>query len=192
MSNLNDATMQNISAKDTIDNQASGKFSIQELDFSSQGLAILRIALGVIILVSWWDNLTKEPTSLYTGEGLMGLFNWLFDPNGNGSSLTFYKALMDATVLQVPGLFAVFQMVTELLMGIGLLVGGFSRFFGLAATFFFLNLFLAYFGGHEWIWTYVLLTVSSLAITLSYAGRTWGIDRLIYQSRGKPPVDLLW
>lgn len=162
------------------------------METSQKGLAILRIVLGVIVLVSWWDNLNKEPASLYSGEGLTGLFNWLFDPNGNASTLTFYKALMDATVLQVPGLFAAFQMVTELLMGLGLLLGGFTRFFGLAATFFFLNLLLAYFGGHEWIWTYVLLTASALAITLSYAGRTWGIDRLLWQSRGKPPIDLLW
>ena len=172
--------------------QNIGDTAAKSMDLTQQGLAILRIVLGVIILVTWWDNVTKQPASLYTGEGITGLFNWLFDPNGNGSSLTFYKSLMDSTILQVPGLFAFFQMITELLMGIGLLVGGFTRFFGLAATFFFLNLFLAYFGGHEWIWTYVLLMFSSLTITMSYAGRTWGVDRLLFQLRGKPPVDLLW
>jgi uncharacterized membrane protein YphA (DoxX/SURF4 family) len=163
-----------------------------ELARTRQAVAILRIVLGIIILVTWWDNLNQQPNSLYSAEGLQGLFNWLFDPNGNGSALSWYKALMDATILRVPGLFATFQMVTELLMGIGLLAGGLTRFFGLAAIFFFFNLYLAYFGGHEWIWTYVLLTTSALVVTLAYAGRAWGVDQFIFQSRGKPPINILW
>ncbi len=157
-----------------------------------QGVALLRIALGIIILVTWWDNLNKEPTLLYSAEGLTSFFNWLFDSNGNGSSLTFYKVIMDATILQVPGLFAIFQMVTELLLGIGLLVGGLTRFSGFAATLFFLNLFLSFYGGHEWIWTYVLLTISALVVALTYAGRAWGVDKYLLQSRGEPPINILW
>ena len=77
-------------------------------------------------------------------------------------------------------------------MGIGLLVGGLTRLFGLAAVFFFINLFFAYFGGHEWIWTYVLLVFSSLTVMLTYSGRAWGIDKMLADTRGEPPVNLLW
>jgi uncharacterized membrane protein YphA (DoxX/SURF4 family) len=153
-------------------------------------VALLRITLGVIILATWLENLQK---GLYTGDGLTGFFNWLFDAqNGNASSLTFYKSFLDSVIIPMAGVFAVFQLVAELLMGVALLVGGFTRFFGLAAMLFFLNLFLAYFGGQEWIWVYVLLFMSSLAVTLSHAGRRWGLDQWLVQKRGQPPWPILW
>ena len=153
------------------------------------GLALLRITLGIIITITWYDNLTK---GLYTADGLRNFLNWLFDPNGNASSLTFYKAILDATIIPAAGLFGIFQLITELLLGLGLISGTFTRFFGFAAMAFFLNLFLSYFGGHEWIWTYVLLFMSSLTITLGYAGRHFGVDQMLVQSRGEPPYPVLW
>ncbi len=161
-----------------------------EVFTTRRAIALLRITLGMIILATWWDNLNK---GIYTAEGLVGLFNWLFDPdNGNASALTFYKALLDATILQIPGAFAIFQMIAELLMGLGLLVGGLTRLAGAGAALFFLNLLLAYFGGHEWIWTYVLLTMSALVVALTYAGREWGVDQILVQKLGEPPIRLLW
>lgn len=158
-------------------------------DGAKTGLAILRITLGVILLVTWAENLQK---GLYTAEGLRGFLNWLFDPEGNASSLTFYKAFLDATVIPAAGLFGVFQLVGELLMALGLLTGTLTRFFSLAAMLFFLNLFFSYFGGHEWIWTYVLLFMASLTLFLGYAGRYLGVDRRLVAQRGEPPYPLLW
>lgn len=154
-------------------------------------LALLRITLGIIILATWLENLGK---GLYTGDGLTGFFNWLFDAeNGNGSSLTIYKSLLDGTILKVPGLFAGFQMVVELLIGLALVVGILTPVAGGAATLFFANLFLAYFGGHEWIWVYVILGMAALVVTLTRAGRcSIGLDRYLVASRGEPPVPYLW
>jgi uncharacterized membrane protein YphA (DoxX/SURF4 family) len=153
-------------------------------------LTLLRATLGVVILATWWDNLQK---GLYTADGLTGLFNWLFDAEGgNGSSLTVYKGILDVTVLRVPGLFAVFQLIAELLMGLALLVGGFTRLAAAAATFFFVNLFLAYFGGNEWIWVYVLLGVAALAVTLAHSARcALCLDRFLVSGRGKSPFPFL-
>lgn len=141
-------------------------------------LAMLRITLGIIILATWYDNLTK---GLYTPDGLTGFLDWLSDPNGNGGTLTFYHNFLSAAIVPVAGLFAPFQMVAELAMGLGLLLGGLTRLFALAAMLFFLNLFLAYFGGQEWIWTYFLLFVVAMAVALGAAGRKWGIDRWLRQ-----------
>ena len=153
-------------------------------------VALLRITLGVIILVTWYDNLRG---GLYTAEGLNGFFNWLFDSeNGNGSSLLFYKSYLDAAIVPVAGAFGVFQLVAELMIGLAFLLGFFTRFFGFAAMFFFANLFLSYFGGHEWIWTYVLLFMSALTITLGAAGRRWGVDSRLIKSRGEPRIPLFW
>jgi uncharacterized membrane protein YphA (DoxX/SURF4 family) len=138
--------------------------------------AILRIVLGIIILATWWENLQK---GLYTAQGITDLFthpDWGAFSNGGGA-LPGYRAIIQATVLQVPGAFGAFQMVAEFLMGAGLLLGTLTPLAGLGATFFFLNLFLTYLGNtQEWIWTYVLLTTAALVVTLARSGREWGVD----------------
>ncbi len=162
----------------------------KDLNQLRAAVALLRMTLGIILLVTWYDNLRG---GLYTAEGLAGFFNWLFDSeNGNGSSLLFYQAFLDSFIVPIAGPFAAFQMVAEFLIGLGLLVGLFTRLFGLMAMFFFANLFFSYFGGHEWIWTYVLLFMSALTITVGAAGRRWGIDSRLLQSRGEAKIPILW
>ena len=150
-------------------------------------VALLRITLGLIILVTWYDNLQK---GVYTADGMIGLFNYIFIDNGGGPA--WYQTLIQSTILQVPGAFAAFQMVAEFLLGLGLLVGGLTPLAGALATLFFFNLFLAYFGGSEWIWTYVLLTVSALTVTFTRAGRTLGLDQYLLARWGEPPYPFLW
>lgn len=152
-----------------------------------QAVAILRITLGVILVYAWFDNLQKD---VYTADGIVGLFNYLFNDNGGGPA--FYRAIINGTILQVPGLFAVFQLVGELLLGLGLLVGLFTPLAAVGAALFFFNLFLAHLGGQEWIWTYVLLTVSALVTALTQAGRAWGLDSLLLRRLGEPPGGPIW
>ncbi len=151
-------------------------------------VAILRVALGVIILVTWWENFQK---GVYTADGITGLFNYIFNDVGGGTMLG-YRGIIQNTILQFPGAFAAFQMIAEFLMGLGLVVGGLTPLAGLGATFFFLNLFFAFFGGSEWIWTYVLLTVSALVVALTRAGRSLGFDARLVKRRGRPPFPFLW
>ena len=153
-----------------------------EMSRMRTALALLRITLGLIILVTWYDNLRK---GLYTADGLTGFLNWLADPAGNGGSLAFYHTLVSATIVPIAGIFARLQMVAELIMGLALLLGGLTRLFGIAAMIFFFNLFLAYFGGEEWIWTYVLFLVVAAAVALGAAGRKWGIDGRLRQKVGQ-------
>lgn len=161
----------------------------KEIQQARAVLALLRITLGVLILATWYENLQS---GLYTADGLAGFFNWLFDAqNGNASSLGWYRVFLDTAVLPIAAPFAIFQMIAEFLMGLALLVGAYTRFFGLGAMFFFANLFLSYFGGHEWIWIYVLLFVSALAVTLSAAGRQWGVDQWLLRRRGAPAIPIL-
>lgn len=159
----------------------------QEQNTARQATAILRITLGVILVVTWFKNLQD---GIYTADGIVGLFNYLFNDNGGGPA--FYRSLINGTILQVPGLFAVFQLVGELLLGLGLLVGLFTPLAALGAALFFFNLFLAYLGGNEWIWTYVLLTVSALVVALAQSGRAWGLDSLLLRRLGEPPGGPIW
>jgi len=142
--------------------------------------ALLRITLGVLILATSADNLSK---GLYSGGGIEGLFEYIFSKNGGPA---FYRALIGSTILQAPAVFGAFQLVAEFLLGAGLLLGLFTPVAGLGAAVFFANLFLAYVGGQEWIWTYVLLTVSALVAALARSGREWGLDAWLLARRGEP------
>ena len=153
-----------------------------------RAVALLRITLGIIILVTWWDNFQK---GVYTAGGIQGLFDWIFNTTGGGSYFG-YKATVQSTILQTPAAFAAFQMIAEFLMGLGLLVGGLTRLASLGAVLFFANLLLAFLGGTEWIWTYVLLTISALVVFLTYAGREFGFDRYLLKKRGAPRIPFLW
>lgn len=150
-------------------------------------IALLRITLGIILLATWYDNLSK---GLYTADGITDLFTYIFNENGGGPG--FYRAIIDGTILQAPGAFAAFQMVAEFLMGLALLIGFLTPVAGAGALLFFFNLLLAYFGGNEWIWVYVLLSMSALVVTLARAGRAFGVDQLLLAKRGKSPLGILW
>jgi uncharacterized membrane protein YphA (DoxX/SURF4 family) len=155
------------------------------------GLAILRIALGLTVLATWWGNVGDD---FYTADGLRGFFDWAFTPaedGGNGSSLGFVESIIDGTVLQAPGFFGFLQTVVEFLIGLGLLIGGFTRLFSFLGILFFTGLFLTYFGGEEWIWTYVILIAGAVAVFLGSAGRTLGVDQLL-AARGRSPFGMLW
>ena len=158
-----------------------------EAQYLRRVIALLRLTLGIIILATWFDNLNK---GIYTADGITGLFNYIFNDNGGGP--VFYQAIIEGTILQAPGTFATFQMVAEFLMGLALLLGFLTPVAGAGAVLFFSNLLLAYFGGNEWIWVYVLLAASALVITLARSGRAFGIDQILMAKRGQPPLGILW
>ncbi len=162
---------------------------------SSVGVAFLRIILGTLILLTWFSNVTSEP-NFYSAEGLRGFFDWVFlspEEGGNGASLTFIGSLFDAIDdVGLLGLIGFAQTVMEFLIGAGLVLGIGTRFFSLLATAFFSGLFFTYFGGEEWIGTYVLLIAASITVFVSWGGRTFGIDRAIAAARGDSPGRLIW
>ena len=158
----------------------------------STGAAMLRITLGVIIVVTWWGNITDD---LYTAEGLRGFFNWLSqsaEEGGNGSSLGFVHSFLDSVISPIAGPFGVAQGVLELALGLALIFGVATRLAALGAAAFFGSIFLAYFGGHEWIWTYVLLIAGSLAVFFDFGGRRFGVDQLIVAKRGESGRNLIF
>ncbi len=148
---------------------------------------LLRVVLGIILLVTWWENVQK---GLYQAGNFAGFINGL----ANGHPIGFYRSFLTGVVAPNAPIFGTFQMVTEFGMGVALLLGLFTPLAGLGATFFFFNLFMAYLNPTpgEWIWTYVLLTTSALSVALARSGRVWGIDAKLSANREKPPIPFLW
>ena len=154
------------------------------------GIALLRMTLGIIILVTWYQNIIS---GLYTSNGTKEYINWLFDStNGNGSSLTFYKTILDTIIVPIAGIFSIFMLLIEFAIGLGLLSGLFTRLFSLLSIIMFFNFFLAYFGGQQWIWSFVLLVMSSLVTFIGHAGRKWGVDTYLHKSHGEPRYPIMW
>lgn len=153
-------------------------------------VALLRITVGVILVVTWYDNLTKD---LYTADGFSDFLEFLGSPEGNGGSLGFFHSILDAVVIPASGFFGAVQLVVELVIGFCLIIGLCSRLVSAVAAGFFFTLFLAYFGGNEWIWIYVLLFMATVTVYLGYGGRRLGIDELLFRDRGGSPAgNHLW
>ena len=149
-------------------------------------IALLRLLLGVVFLTTWGSNLSK---GFYTPDGLLNFFTNIFPQADN--PLTWYAAFIDGLILPIRGFFAPFQLVTEFLIGIFLLLGFLTPLSSAAGMFFILNTFLATFG-HDWPWSYGML-LAMLAVTLlTRAGRSLGADNLLLQRRGEPRLPYLW
>ena len=148
-------------------------------------VALLRIMLGLLFLTTWASNLSK---GFYTADGLYTFFTEIFPQSAN--SLTWFAAFIENFVLPARTVFAPFQLVTEFLIGLFLLVGFFTPLTSLAAGFFILNTFLATFG-HDWPWSYLMILGILFVVLSTRAGRSLGVDAWFMNRRGEPDF-FLW
>ena len=143
-------------------------------------IALLRLMLGLVFLTTWLSNLFK---GYYTPDGLLEFFTDVFPQSQN--DLTWYAAFIDNTILPIRDFFAPFQLITEFLIGLFLLIGFLTPLTSLAAGFFILNTFLATFG-HDWPWSYAMILGMLFVIFFTKAGRSLGVDAWLMNRRGNP------
>ena len=148
-------------------------------------LALLRMMIGLMFITTWFSNMLK---GFYTPDGLLNFFTNVFPQSAN--PLTWYAVFIEDVVLPIRHIFAPFQLITEVGMGITLLFGFFTQFSSIAAVFFLLNTFLATYG-HDWPWAYALPIGILGVIFLARAGRALGIDALLLRRFGERGF-LLW
>jgi uncharacterized membrane protein YphA (DoxX/SURF4 family) len=149
-------------------------------------ISVLRIMLGVLFLTTWASNLSK---GFYTPEGLLDFFNNVFPQADN--PLTWYAAFIDGAILPIRGFFAPFQLVTEFLIGLFLLLGFLTPWTSAAGLLFILNTFLATFG-HDWPWSYAMMLAMLFVVLVTRAGRSLGLDNLLLSRSGEPRLPYLW
>jgi uncharacterized membrane protein YphA (DoxX/SURF4 family) len=142
-------------------------------------IALLRIVLGLMFVTTWASNVQK---GFYTPDGLVNFFTHVFPQSEN--PLTFYAAFINGVILPIRSVFAPFQLVAELTLGLALLTGAFTPLASLAGIFFLINTFLATFG-MDWPWAY-LVPMSILGVTFfTRAGRVIGIDAYLAKRFGE-------
>ena len=80
------------------------------------------------------------------------------------------------------------QAITEISLGVLLVLGLFTRPAALVAFAFLTSLWVSEWGT-GWIWELLVPVMVSLALAVGAAGRTWGVDAFLSRKR---PSSLLW
>lgn len=143
-------------------------------------MACLRVLMGVIFLAVWADNLAK---GFYTPSGWADFVQHYADTTRVG----LYADLLESVMIPNAALFAYGQLGVELIVfGLFLVLGLFTPVSALIAALFQLNLLVATSGTGEWPGTYIIMVALLLAVSLSQAGRTLGLDALLARRRPHP------
>jgi uncharacterized membrane protein YphA (DoxX/SURF4 family) len=140
------------------------------------GLAIARFTIGAMFVWVFFENLGK---GLYTTAGYAGLINYYIKASHAPAA---WKSVM-ALAAQHASMAAPAQGVTEITLGILLVLGLFTRPAAVVAFLFLASLWISEWGT-AWIWELLVPVLTSLGLAVGRAGRGWGIDALL--ARKKP------
>ena len=132
------------------------------------GLALVRLTIGALFVWVFFENLGK---GAYTPAGYAGLINYYIQ---HGHSPAAWKAIMGLMASHA-GMVAPLQALTEISLGILLLLGLLTRPVALVAFGFLASLWLSEWGT-AWIWELLVPVLASLGLAVGRGGRTWGID----------------
>jgi uncharacterized membrane protein YphA (DoxX/SURF4 family) len=145
------------------------------------GLALVRLTIGAMFVWVFFENLGKD---LYTPSGYAGLIQ---DYVNNGHAPSAWKSVM-AFAAAHASMAAPLQGVTEISLGVLLVLGLFTRPVAFVAFAFLTSLWVSEWGT-AWIWELLVPVLASLALVVGEAGRTWGVDSFLARRR---PNALWW
>ena len=144
---------------------------VQDESSARIGLAIVRLTIGAMFVWVFFENLGK---GLYTPAGYAGLINYYIKAShapGAWKAIMGFMASHAAMVAPVQGL-------TEISLGVLLVIGLLTRPVALVACGFLASLWISEWGT-SWIWELLVPVMASLALSIGGAGRTWGVDALV-------------
>jgi len=154
---------------------------VAEQPNARMGLALVRLTIAAMFVWVFFENLGKD---LYKPSNYAGLIN---DYIQNGSAPAVWKSVM-ALMAAHASMAAPLQGVTEISLGVLLVLGLFTRPAALVAFAFLASLWVSEWGT-AWIWELLVPVLASLALAVGAAGRTWGIDYFLARKR---PSALWW
>jgi uncharacterized membrane protein YphA (DoxX/SURF4 family) len=152
---------------------------VAEQPHARMGLALVRLTIGAMFVWVFFENLGKD---LYKPSNYAGLIN---DYIQNGSAPAVWKSVM-ALMAAHASMAAPLQGVTEISLGVLLVLGLFTRPAALVAFAFLASLWVSEWGT-AWIWELLVPVLASLALAVGAAGRTWGIDYFLARKRPSAP-----
>jgi len=132
------------------------------------GLAVVRLIIGALFVSVFFENLGK---GLYRPAGYAGLIGYYIK---NSHSPAIWKAVMGLAASHA-SMAAPMQGVTEISLGVLLVLGLFTRPAAFVAFLFLGSLWISELGT-SWIWELLVPVVASLGLSIGSAGRTLGLD----------------
>lgn len=146
---------------------------------AATGLAIVRVTIGAMLLWVFFENLGK---GLYTAAGYAGLINYYIKASHAPAA---WKAIMGLAANHA-AMAAPMQGLTEISLGILLILGLLTRPAATVAFLFLGSLWISEFGT-SWIWELLVPVMASLGLAVGRAGRKWGVDAWLAQRRPDSP-----
>lgn len=148
---------------------------------AANGLAIVRLTIGAMFVWVFFENLGK---GLYTTAGYSSLINYYIKASHSPAA---WKAIMGLAASHA-AMAAPLQAMTEISLGILLVLGLLTRPAALVAFLFLGSLWISEWGT-SWIWELLVPILASLGLAVGRAGRAWGVDALLAR---RSPSSLWW
>src|ERR1700681_743995 len=148
---------------------------------AANGLAIVRVTIGAMFVWVFFENLGK---GLYTAAGYSSLINYYIKMDHAPAA---WKAVMGFMASHA-AMVAPMQGLTEISLGILLVIGLLTRPAALVAFLFLGSLWISEWGT-AWIWELLVPMLASLGLAVGKAGRRWGVDAWLSQ---RWPSSLWW
>jgi uncharacterized membrane protein YphA (DoxX/SURF4 family) len=146
---------------------------------AANGLAIVRVTIGAMFVWVFFENLGK---GLYSPAGYAGLIGYYIK---NSHSPALWKSVMGLAASHA-SMAAPMQGLTEILLGVLLVIGLFTRPAAFVAFLYLGSLWISEWGT-SWIWELLVPVLASLGLAIGRAGRRWGVDAWLSQRRPSSP-----
>jgi uncharacterized membrane protein YphA (DoxX/SURF4 family) len=146
---------------------------------AANGLAIVRVTIGAMFVWVFFENMGK---GLYTPAGYAGLIKYYIE---HSHSPAAWKAVM-ALAASHAAMAAPLQAMTEISLGILLIIGLLTRPAAFVAFLYLGSLWISEWGT-SWIWELLVPVLASLGLAVGRAGRAWGVDALLARRRPSSP-----
>ena len=140
---------------------------------AANGLALVRVTIGAMFVWVFFENLGK---GLYTPAGYAGLINYYIKASHCPAA---WKAVMGLAANHA-AIAAPMQGMTEISLGILLVIGLLTRPAAFVAFLFLGSLWISEWGT-SWIWELLVPVLASLGLAIGRAGRRWGVDAWLSQ-----------
>jgi uncharacterized membrane protein YphA (DoxX/SURF4 family) len=157
----------------------NGTIGVASHSYAADGLALVRLTIGAMFVWVFFENLGK---GLYTPAGYAGLINTYIKSSHSPAA---WKAVMGLAASHA-GIAAPMQALTEIGLGILLVIGLFTRPAAFVAFLYLGSLWVSEWGT-AWIWELLVPVLASLGLAVGRAGRAWGIDALLARRRPSSP-----
>ena len=148
---------------------------------AANGLSVVRLTIGAMFIWVFFENLGK---GLYTASGYANLIHYYIKAS---HSPAMWKAVMglaaDHAAMAAP-----MQAITEISLGILLVIGLLTRPVAFVAFLYLSSLWVSEWGT-AWIWELLVPVLASLGLAIGRAGRAWGVDALLAR---RNPSSLWW